>query len=204
MVKNNNILKIVHSSDGALKENSNPAFVSEGDIGNADKSYADYIHQQHQTSIIRYLMKRNCSKEDAEDILQETYIRITNSKNLEQNQERAKAYVYKVAINLWRDRIRKNNTYEKYKKILLHDPEDVVILPTPDQEVQVNQDLNAIKTCLISINDRCRKVFLLRIFEGLTFLEISKILAISTKTVQRDYLFALRICKEKIGSQEIE
>lgn len=167
-----------------------------------DKDFADYIFKRYQKPITRYLIKHSCSREDAEDILQETYIRIVNSQGLEQLEDKAKGYIFKVAINIWRDKIRKDSTRENYRSFEKNQEsivEDINTRLNPDVQAQHNQDLNRIKGCLLEVSNRQRKVFLLRALKDLTFMEIARVLKVSTKTVQRDYFCTLALCKERLG-----
>jgi RNA polymerase sigma factor (sigma-70 family) len=168
------------------------------------KKFADYLFQQHQESIIRYLMKCNCSKEDAEDILHETYIRLINANNLEQMENRAKSYIFTVAINIWRDKKRSEHTRRKYGIAQFGSPEVVASFPGPESYAQFSQDLSVVKNCLLGVGARQRKVFLLRAIENLTFVEIARILSVSIKTTQRDYMSTIKLCKKKLREKESE
>lgn len=156
---------------------------------------------EYREVIIGYLMKHQCSAEDAEDILQETYIRIIDRNNLEQQEVRAKNYIFTTAVNIWRDKLRRENVHKAYTLEKFHACEPVATLPGPDKNAQWVQDLDIIKDCLMQVRSRHRNVFLLRIIEKLTFIEIAEMLHVSTKTVQRDYFSTLSLCKVKMGEQ---
>jgi DNA-directed RNA polymerase specialized sigma24 family protein len=57
-----------------------------------------------QRSLLRYLLAR---REDAEDVAQETYVKLLGAAGLEQSEARVRAFMFKVATNLAYDRFRR-------------------------------------------------------------------------------------------------
>ena len=71
------------------------------------------IHSQFQKSLLRYLKSKIKSKEDAEDILQNVFIKITSNVNKLSDKEKLRNWIYAVTrnaiIDYYRTRASKKN-----------------------------------------------------------------------------------------------
>jgi len=192
------MLKVVGSS-GELRVQSAPEHSHTGNSkAAAHEKFVNHLFREYREVIAGYLMKHQCSAQDVEDILQETYIRIIRRNSLEQQEIRAKNYIFTTAVNIWRDKLRRENVHKAYARERFHECERVTTIPGPESHAQWVQDLGIIKNCLMQVRARQRSVFLLRIIENLTFVEIAEMLHVSVKTIQRDYLSTLNLCKKEM------
>src|SRR5580658_3698190 len=64
--------------------------------------------------LMAYFVRRTGNRSDAEDLTQETFLRLINSDTFDQSHE-ANAYVFRVASNLLRDRERANARWKVYR-----------------------------------------------------------------------------------------
>lgn len=142
-----------------------------------------------------YLRTLLPKREDAADVLQDTYARLLDARDLERTLGRARAYLFRVATNLAFDRFRRRRTRgieESIEAAALQSVE-----PTPDQIVGFEQRLAIVRRALLELDPRCREVFLLRASE-LSYEEIARRLGISKRTVEREMRQALHVCQQKL------
>lgn len=168
-----------------------------GDRGGR-REFVDYLFEKYRSPLLRYITTLLSSRHDAEDILQETYIRIIGSSNVDCLEVRARSYLYTIATNLVRDRIRHEKVRANAERMALEEAERGTGSPRPDQTLQWNEGLQIVRRCLAELEPRCRRVFLLSLVENLTYREIAQVLDVSTKTVERDMQLAVQLCQTRL------
>ncbi len=135
-------------------------------------------------------------REDAEDVVQETYLRLAAARNLERSETRARAFMFKVARNLAFDRFRQRKAHA------LHDEAALLAAPSGEppleQVVALEQGLALVKQALLELAPRRRQVFLLRAVENLPYETIAARLGVSKRTVEREMRQALEACQRRL------
>lgn len=141
--------------------------------------------------LIRYF-RRHLGGEaaDAEDLAQEALIRLIRSPTQAANTE---AYLLRIASNLLRDRFRRDRSQRRP----LHDSFEMELHDLPSEEPggeRVYEDKERLSRFLEALDQlppRCRQVFLLQRYEGLTYTSIAKRLQISVSAVEKHMMRAL-------------
>lgn len=198
MAKNNFTLRLIK---GSLKTSSEP-LPTPASKEAEQTEFVEYLFRRYKGPLSRYLRGLRCSTEETEEILQETYIRIIGTSDLDRLEVRARGYLYKIALNLLRDRIRRGNVREKNNHVPIDGMEIQSDGPSPEQVTEWNRNLHMIKQTLLTLQPRCRKVFLLHFFEQYSLKDISGILGVHRKTIERDLTLAIDLCRGKLGEKE--
>jgi len=133
---------------------------------------------------------------DAEDIVQETLSRLLDHDALERHEALARSYMYRTATNLVYDHHRRRGQASLDDPALAWCRQDEV--EQPDAIVELDLALEAITSTLLALKPRCRRVFLLRTSEGLSYEAIAERLAISKRTVEREMKHALDACQRRL------
>ena len=81
------------------------------------------LDARFRAPLMAYFMRRTGSRSEAEDLTQETFVRLIASSSFEFADE-ANAYVFRVAINLLRDRARST---ARWKKIPIYPMDTVAV-----------------------------------------------------------------------------
>lgn len=160
--------------------------------------FIDHLFRRYRQSLSRYLLGILKSSQDTEEVIQETYIRVIQSDNLDRLESRARAYIFKIATNLVWDRMRQARVRGENTSIPIHESNLIDPSAAPDFIVEWQQDLETVKQCLHELQPRCRTAFLLFAHEELSMTEIAKLLRVSTKTIKRDLVMALELCKSRL------
>jgi RNA polymerase sigma factor (sigma-70 family) len=84
-----------------------PASAAPIAAGDEHARFVRELFERHRHALLRYLKGLLTNRADAEDVLQETYARLLDVTDLDQAGGRARAYLFKVATNLARDRFRR-------------------------------------------------------------------------------------------------
>jgi RNA polymerase sigma factor (sigma-70 family) len=83
------------------------------------------VFLRFQRSLLRYLRDLLARREDAEDVAQETYVKLMGAAGLEQSEVRVRAFMFKVATNLAYDRFRRRRVRGR--------EDDAELVALPDQ-----------------------------------------------------------------------
>ncbi|HJR69546.1 MAG TPA: RNA polymerase sigma factor [Gammaproteobacteria bacterium] len=153
------------------------------------------LFERHRHALLRYLKGLLVNGADAEDALQETYARLLDVTDLDRAGGRARAYLYKVATNLARDRFRRRreSSIDDAAADELASGED-----PPEVVVDFGRGLAIVRRTLLELKPRCRQVFLLRVAEELDYEAIAARLGISKRTVEREMQHALETCQRRL------
>lgn len=128
------------------------------------------------------LIRRGRSAQDAEDLVQEAWVRLACYER-EQEVAEPEAFLMRTALNLSIDahRARVNHGEE----VVL---EDVVLFdPAPDAEAVVlgRERMARLSLCLGRLNAKTRDIFLSHRLDGLTYQEIAQHHGLSISTVEK-------------------
>ena len=72
----------------------------------AESEFARELFELHRLSLYRYLVGLLPSKDDAREVLQETYLRLLRQRSFDHIRGNARAYLFQIATNLARDLFR--------------------------------------------------------------------------------------------------
>jgi RNA polymerase sigma-19 factor, ECF subfamily len=159
------------------------------------------VFVRFQRSLLRYLRALLARREDAEDVAQETYLKLMAAASLDTSELRVRAFMFKVATNLAYDRFRQRRTRG------VQDDAELAALPddTPAAEriVALEQGVAAVERALLALPARCRQVFLLRVSHESSYEAIAEQLGISKRTVEREMQQALDACQRSLQGGEL-
>lgn len=138
----------------------------------------------------RFVYRMLPRKEDANDICQETFLRILNKAHRFKTGSRFSTWMYQIALNLCRDQVRRR---KRWGLLMAENVElNEELAPTgvtaqqdnPEGNVERRELSAAVKRALECIPAPQREVLILKEFEGLKFKEIAEVLGCPESTVK--------------------
>ncbi len=153
---------------------------------------------------IAYRMTGN--REDAEEILQETFLSVYKSLGRFKGKSRFSTWLYRIAVNASLMRLRK--TKKKAETLSLDEPiggdnshpkREVVDWSTPEDIVERKRLMEVITAAIDSLPETYRAIVLLRDGEGLSNSEVAKILKTSIPAVKSKLHRARMHLREKLS-----
>jgi RNA polymerase sigma-70 factor (ECF subfamily) len=144
------------------------------------------------------------SDEEARDVAQEAFLKAYRGLDGFKREARFSSWLYQIALNLCRDRLRRRKTRAAVSLEELEESGPVLVEPRPGaHEIAVRNDLaGAVRRAIAGLPEEQREVVILKEYEGLTFLEIAQALDVPVSTVKtRLYrgLGQLRVRLEREG-----
>ncbi|MCH4552135.1 RNA polymerase sigma factor [Aestuariibaculum lutulentum] len=156
------------------------------------KTY-EFLFNMHSETLYSFIYYKCGDQQQAEDIVQEAYIKLWNncSKVLF---TKAKSYLYTVARNLFLNEV-------AHQKIVLEHQSNQIKqnnLETPEFLLEEQQFMEKLKRAIANLPEKQREVFLLSRIGKKKYTEISEIVGISVKAVEKRMSQALELLRKQI------
>lgn len=163
------------------------------------------IFEQHHGALLAFIRKMSVTTEEAKDIAQDVFYRVLRQNEPEKLEHAPRAYLNQIAMNLMRDKIRKEHAAKREhaaNQVSLTDlSENEIVSNVRKPEVQVKwlECLELLKKALKELPPNQRRVFMLHRFNHLSCNEISQDLGVPLRTVERYLSQAIAYCQERVG-----
>jgi RNA polymerase sigma-70 factor (ECF subfamily) len=152
---------------------------------------------RHSRSIFRLAWRMTGSEQDAEDLVQETFLRAY--RNLDSFQERANfgTWLYRIGVNCSLDWLRRRRPYEELDESVQSDSEGSAPVKEspearPDRLILQMEVRERVKTALGDLSPMERAAFVLRHFEGMSIEEVSGALGLRSNAAKHSIFRAVR------------
>jgi RNA polymerase sigma-70 factor (ECF subfamily) len=138
--------------------------------------------------------RRRVGPDDAPDLLQETFFRALRHDRLEAVVD-PPAFLQRIAVNLTRDLARRRRT--EAACLEFGDPSADIAADemTPDERLAIEDKRRRLLAAVQTLPPKCREVFVLFMYEGLTVEEIAERLGIARSTAHKHMRLALQRCR---------
>ena len=148
------------------------------------------------------------SEEEAKDVAQEAFLKAYRALGGFKREARFSSWLYQIATNLCRDRLRRRRTRAAVSLEELEETGPVIVETKPGAHEQLQQlDLaRLVRRAVHALPEEQREVVILKEYQGLTFLEIAQALDVPVSTAKtRLYRglgqLRLQLEREGIGSE---
>ena len=149
----------------------------------------------------RYVRPRVGSKDDAEDVIQEAYLRVLRY-SVDHGVEDMERLLFSAAKNLAVDSIRRRRTRDKTATSYAVLEGDTQTWPALDEQIYLQQRLSSVEAAVAMLPERCREVFLLHRVESLSYSQIAARCGISVSAVEKNIARACLLLGAAIGREE--
>ena len=152
-------------------------------------AFLEELSQKYRRPLIAYFQRRVRSREEAEDLTQEVFLRLVRRRDVE-TIDNPEAFVFRTAINLLRDRSRRGKTLSSHLDEMAHGQNAFEDL-SPERVVNGRQSLQSVLRALDELDERSRDVFILHRLEGMKHAEIANLYGVSVSSVEKYIIKAL-------------
>ena len=130
--------------------------------------------------LFRFMYFKTKDKQLAQDIVQDSFVKYWDKmENIGAGKE--KSYLFTTAKNLFFNSIEHNKVVEKYQNA----QPTISKSSTPLFELEVSEFKEKLESAIASLPDKQREVFLMHRIEGYKYKEISQLLDLSQKAVEK-------------------
>ncbi|QBZ88386.1 RNA polymerase sigma factor [Pseudomonas viciae] len=162
------------------------------------QSHFHHLFLAQRTPLLRTLERMVKNPSTAEDLLQETYLRVTRALG-ERTVEHLEPFVFQTARNLALDHLRARRIQSR--TLLDNVPLEVVenvAAPQSSAEdaAHAEQMLERLNVSLQALSPRQQQIFILNRLHGHSYQDIAERLGVSLSTVQKELRLIMAICVE--------
>jgi len=151
-----------------------------------DEGAFEILYRRYEKPIFSFIYRIVLGAADADDLCQETFLKVVRAKNKYRKTAKFKTWLFHIALNLCRDRIRRrkfrshsswnSSAYSQYsnefkKQQSIHDPSS-----DPAKNTQTDEMSILVRQAIVKLPEKQRTVVILRQYHGLKFVEIAEIM----------------------------
>lgn len=159
---------------------------------NSFEQDVEVLYVRHHSWLKGWLQRRLGQAADADDLAQDTFVRIIRSRNPVAELKQPLAYLATIANSLLVNRWRRLAVERAYAEALATQPEHVEL--SAEQRYLLIETLTEIDALLQGLSPRVREIFLLSQLDGMTYKQIAAQLGLSVNQVQKSMLKAFSRC----------
>ena len=146
-----------------------------------DTAAFEYLFDRYRDAIHRLFLQRTGNTEDADDLLQETFIKVYMNLHRYSPEYTFGQWLYTIARNTFIDYVRKRQDDlpidEKFSSPASN-------TPTPEESVINSQQRNQIELCIARLPENYRRLIRMRFFDEYSYEEIAVKLSLPLGTVK--------------------
>ena len=160
------------------------------------QSRFNHVFLTQRISLLRTLERMVNNHSTAEDLLQETYLRVTRALS-ERAIDHLEPFVFQTARNLALDHLRARRIQSRtmVEDVPLEVVQNVAApLSSAEDAAHAEQMLERLNVSLNQLTPRQQQIFILSRLHGHSYLEIAEKLGVSLSTVQKELKLIMAIC----------
>ncbi len=167
------------------------------DISNGDKTALSELYGLTKSSVYGFALSILKNSFDAEDILQNCFIKIWENAKMYKKGTKPMAWILTVTKNLCYMKLREQ------KKSCSIDEEEFSFLPSNDNTSLTAENRTVLEAAFKAISDDERQIVMLHSVSGLKFREIAVLLDFPVATVLSKYHRAIKKMQTAVGGENV-
>jgi RNA polymerase sigma-70 factor (ECF subfamily) len=156
------------------------------------------LFKRHRRSLLWYLTRFVPNRADAEEVVQEAFLRLLGAERLETDTNRARNYLFATATNLARDNYRRKMARAEGAHVTVDDLQLEADDPQPERVIDGERGKSIVDSALRDLQPRPRQAFLMYVQDEMTYERIALKLGVSKKTVERDIALTIALCRSRL------
>ena len=150
------------------------------------------MYQQFSEGVFAYCVKILADRQLAQDVVQETFLKVQQHAHTLQNDESFRSWVFRVARNEALMQLRKRRVNGELKDDSVWDEE------TPYQQALATERTEIVNRMLENLKHEYREVLVLLVYEGMSYAEIAHVTGTTESSVKSRIFRARKAMIEKL------
>jgi len=170
-------------------------------LKNDDIKAFDNLFEEYGKRLYHFAYGYLKSKDDAEEIVQEVFLKVWRNRKQLKPDLSFKAYIFKIAYHQILEILKQINRRQAYRYEII----DESIFFNDDTNTRLNYQmlLEKVESLIQKLPSRQKEILLKRKKEGIPVKEIATQLGVSPKTVENHLTQALKSIKKDLGEEEL-
>lgn len=177
---------ITKTKDGGKASISDEQLIAKFQLG--DLQAYDILVHRYKDQLLNFVYRFVGNRTDAEDIVQETFLRVYKNKHMYKEIAKFSTWVYTIAGNLAKTELRRRKRHKIFSvSNFVNEERDYDIPdsdPSPEKKVDSAIQEGIIQKAIEKLPVKFKEVIILRDIQGFAYEEISQILSIPLGTVK--------------------
>jgi RNA polymerase sigma-70 factor (ECF subfamily) len=154
-------------------------------------------------ALVRYFLRRCGTATEAEDLAQDVIVRALGAVDGRSDEE-AKCFVFTIAANRWRDRLRRQGV--RGAPVGWDDEAEFAVdaAVNPERVLTHREDLSRVMAALLDLNESTRDIFILHRLERMKQADIAAAFGISVSAVEKHIVKALTHLARRLSDHASE
>ena len=174
---------------------------------NGDEKCLEILINNHKSKIYNFIYSKVMDRDIAEDIFQETFIKVIKTlKNGVYNEEgKFLSWVMRISHNLIIDHFRKSNRMPKFEASDDYDVFQFITDSSPNVESNLIKDqvVNDLQNLITELPEDQKEVLNMRLYKDMSFKEIAEITGVSINTALGRMRYAIINLRKMIEDNQI-
>lgn len=158
------------------------------------------LYEHYFDDVYQYLLYFTNNQQEAEDLTQETFIRVFKNYQYFKMKSSIKTWIFSIAKHVAIDQYRKNKLISIFPDFLLQTRKSQI--GNPEKEIENKTDWELLQEALLKLKPHYRNVVILRGIKEYSVNETAEILNWKESKVKVDYHRALKLLKKYLKSDE--
>ena len=164
-------------------------------IRDGDTRALEILLERYWASVVRYVVTILGSRDAAEDVAQDTFVRLWERREAWELEGSVRALLFRMARNFSLDELRRRSARERTLRLA---PTAPSVRP-PDSDLENSEFRALVVKAVDSLPPRRRDVFILVRHYGLSYRETAAVLDLSTQTVANHLSLAVAELRESLA-----
>lgn len=157
------------------------------------RSFISELFQLNHKPLVRFLMRRSMTHEDAQDIASEAVVKMMSMSQDAAELDNARAYLYQTAENIALDKLRRAKVHHRYEtEMVTADANEDSDCASPDRKVEAEERVAALYQSLDNMPSRWREALMLKRMHHLSNTAIAEQMGVSLSSVEKYLAQGLR------------
>lgn len=171
-------------------------------IRQGDVAAFEALYRAYKNDLGGYVQSLLRSREAAEEIIHDLFLRFWEQRELWEPTGPLNTYLFRAARNRAISYLRHQRVEAKFRERAAGGLMAGAMSPPPptaDDVFRLREVENAVEQAVDALPDRCREVFRLNRYQGLSYAEVAQVLQISVKTVEMQMGRALTALRRRLA-----
>ena len=168
------------------------------------------IFERFHQVLFRFFLRRGCSRPIAEDMVQDTFLRVHKKLVEFRNESHFETWLFQIAVNVYRNMVRDQCAQKRDGHETSLDPAEdtnwkLAVSLADDQQVQpiiyllTEEKKRLLREAILELPPQMRRCVQMRVEGGMKYRDIADALGISVDTVKAHLFQAKQKLKEKLA-----